>query len=117
MPPRDGVLTAIGQIVTDSRLVKAGDVFWGLKGPMHDGSHFADEALARGASGVVTAGRWMAPWAGGWSLQVDDSEAALLRLIAWSWRQLGGRTHQCGKNLNTLLKAIQQPHDIFRRAA
>jgi UDP-N-acetylmuramyl pentapeptide synthase len=81
MPPRDGELTAVGEIVTDSRLVNAGDVFWALKGATHDGSHFAEDALARGASGVVTAGRWIAPWAGGWSLEVDDSNAALRRLV------------------------------------
>jgi UDP-N-acetylmuramyl pentapeptide synthase len=81
MPPRDGEFTAVGDIVTDSRVVEAGDVFWALQGATYDGACFAEEALARGASGVVTSGRWIAPWAGGWSLEVNDTHVALRRLL------------------------------------
>ena len=76
MPPRDGECTGVGKIVTDSRRVEAGDVFWGVKGALFDGSEFAEEAPLRGASGLVTSGRWVAPWAGGWTLEVEDSLAA-----------------------------------------
>src|SRR4051812_12430096 len=80
MPPCDGEATSLGRVVTDSRTVEAGDVFWGLPGSCHDGSHFAEEALIRGASGVVTSGRRVEPWAGRWSLEVADSHASLWRL-------------------------------------
>ena len=91
MPPRDGEFTTIGPIATDSRTTHTGDVFWGLAGQTHDGSHFAEEALARGACGVVTSGRWVAPWAGRWSLEVEDSAAALCRLAAWNCDRFSGR--------------------------
>src|SRR5262245_16633381 len=91
MPPRDGDATAIGGIVSDSRHVKDGDVFWGLQGKLLDGSHFAEDAFARGAAGVVTSGRWAAPWAGRWSLEVDDSLAALWRLAAWNSDRFTGK--------------------------
>jgi UDP-N-acetylmuramoyl-tripeptide--D-alanyl-D-alanine ligase len=91
MPPRDGEFTTVGPIVTDSRKVHAGDVFWGLAGQTHDGSHFAEEALTRGACGVVTSGRWVAPWAGRWSIEVEDSAAALGRLAGWNCDRFSGR--------------------------
>ncbi|MEX2141856.1 MAG: Mur ligase domain-containing protein [Pirellulales bacterium] len=91
MPPRDGEFTAIGRIVTDSRAISVGNVFWGLPGTEHDGSHFAEEALARGACGVVTSGRWVAPWAGRWSLEVANSAAAIWRLAAWNCDRFSGR--------------------------
>jgi UDP-N-acetylmuramoyl-tripeptide--D-alanyl-D-alanine ligase len=91
MPPREGECTSIGPIVTDSRAIHAGDVFWGLPGTTHDGSHFAEEALTRGACGVVTSGRWVAPWAGRWSLEVEDSAFALWRLAAWNCDRFSGR--------------------------
>jgi UDP-N-acetylmuramoyl-tripeptide--D-alanyl-D-alanine ligase len=91
MPPREGDCAGVGTINTDSRLVQPGDVFWGLRGPQHDGSHFAEEALSRGAVGVVTSGRWAAPWAGRWSIEVDDSQAALWRLAAWNCNRFNGR--------------------------
>ena len=83
MPPRHGETTHVGPIVTDSRRVQADMVFWGLKGNRFDGSCFAEDALVRGASGVVVAGRDVEPWPGRWSLTVDDSLAALWKLAAW----------------------------------
>ena len=50
MPPIGGDLDPVGRIVIDSRQVTPGDVFWGLVGRYHDGSHFAEEAFARGAA-------------------------------------------------------------------
>jgi UDP-N-acetylmuramoyl-tripeptide--D-alanyl-D-alanine ligase len=91
MPPRDGEFSAIGPIVTDSRAIRCGDLFWGLAGATHDGSHFAEDALSRGACGVVTSGRWVAPWAGRWSLEVEDTAAALCRLAAWNCDRFSGR--------------------------
>ena len=82
MPPLAGDLTPIGRIVTDSRCVTQGDVFWGLVGPHHNGADFADEAFARGAEGVVVSGRHIEPWAGRWSMTVEDTGWSLWRLAA-----------------------------------
>ena len=87
MPPCDGESAKVGRVVTDSREVKADDVFWGLIGPRFNGAHFAEEALVRGAAGVVTSGRWVEPWAGRWSLEVNDSYQALWELAIWSRKQ------------------------------
>jgi UDP-N-acetylmuramoyl-tripeptide--D-alanyl-D-alanine ligase len=91
MPPRDGDASVVGRPVCDSRDVKPGDVFWALAGNHHNGAHFAEEALARGASGVVTSGRWVAPWAGRWSLEVADSREALERLANWQGSRFRGK--------------------------
>lgn len=80
MPPLSGEATPVGRIVTDSRLVEPGDVFWGLIGEHHDGSEFAHEAFARGAEGIVVSRRYIEPWAGRWSVEVDDTQQALWRL-------------------------------------
>jgi UDP-N-acetylmuramoyl-tripeptide--D-alanyl-D-alanine ligase len=48
----------VGNIVTDSRSLQAGDFFIALQGPRFDGHAFVEEALRRGATGVVVqAGR------------------------------------------------------------
>jgi UDP-N-acetylmuramyl pentapeptide synthase len=46
----------LGQVVTDSRQVRPSDVFWALPGVLREGSEFVKDAIARGASGVVTYG-------------------------------------------------------------
>ncbi|HEY2881603.1 MAG TPA: UDP-N-acetylmuramoyl-tripeptide--D-alanyl-D-alanine ligase [Pirellulales bacterium] len=91
MPPRHGETTHVGPITTDSRRVQPDMVFWGLQGPRFDGSCFAEDALVRGASGVVVGGRDVEPWPGHWSLTVDDGLAALTNLAAWQRRQFNGR--------------------------
>jgi UDP-N-acetylmuramoyl-tripeptide--D-alanyl-D-alanine ligase len=91
MPPRHGETTHVGPIVTDSRRVQAETVFWGLVGNRFDGSCFAEDALVRGAAGVVVAGRDVEPWAGRWTLKVDDGLAALWKLAAWKRRRFAGR--------------------------
>ncbi len=53
LPPRHGEAALVRQIVTDSRQVRKGNVFWGLAGTRFDGAAFAEEAFARGAA---------APW-------------------------------------------------------
>jgi UDP-N-acetylmuramoyl-tripeptide--D-alanyl-D-alanine ligase len=107
MPPRHGETTHIGPIVTDSRRVQAEMVFWGLSGPRFDGSCFAEDALVRGATGVVVAGRNVEPWAGRWSLRVDDGLKALWALAAWKRQQFAGHvvgiTGSVGKTTTRLM--------------
>ena len=63
--------------------------FWALRGPRFDGSCFAEDALVRGASGVVTE-RDVEPWAGRWSLRVSDGLQSLWSLARWHRRQFTG---------------------------
>jgi UDP-N-acetylmuramoyl-tripeptide--D-alanyl-D-alanine ligase len=91
LAPRDGDATRIGRIVTDSRQLAPGDVFWGLAGPKFDGSDFAEQAFEAGATGVVVAGRYVKPWPGRWSLEVDNGERSLTRLATWNRDAFGGR--------------------------
>jgi len=107
MPPREGDLAHVGPIVTDSRRAQADTVFWGLKGARFDGACFAEDALVRGASGIVVAGREVEPWAGRWALSVDDGLAALWRLAAWYRQQFAGAviamTGSVGKTTTRLM--------------
>jgi UDP-N-acetylmuramoyl-tripeptide--D-alanyl-D-alanine ligase len=43
----------IGEVVTDSRSIAAGELFVALRGPRFDGHTFVPQALERGAAGVV----------------------------------------------------------------
>jgi UDP-N-acetylmuramoyl-tripeptide--D-alanyl-D-alanine ligase len=90
LSPRDGEAARISRIVSDTRQLAPGDVFWGLAGTRFDGSDFAAEAYERGAIGVVVAGRYVQPWPGRWSLQVDDGLAALTRLAVWNRARFTG---------------------------
>lgn len=80
MPPLAGEATPVGRIVSDTRSLERGDVFWALVGPHFNGADFAEEAFARGAAGVVVADRDVTPWAGRWTLRVNDTRWALWRL-------------------------------------
>jgi UDP-N-acetylmuramoyl-tripeptide--D-alanyl-D-alanine ligase len=79
----------LGPIVTDSRQVEPGDVFWALTGPHHDGAKFVPEAFRRGASGAVV-GRPVAPLDYEWTLQVDHPLEALHAWAAWKRERFTG---------------------------
>jgi UDP-N-acetylmuramoyl-tripeptide--D-alanyl-D-alanine ligase len=68
--------TCLGPVVTDSRRIEPGDVFWALVGPHHDGSDFAEDAFHRGAAGAVV-GRAVAVPEDRWIVRVDDTQRAL----------------------------------------
>jgi len=85
--PRDGVGATLGSVVTDSREVQPGSVFWALRGTQCDGADFADDALGRGAQGVVVAGRRVEPWAGTFVLEVPETKLALWQLADWNRRR------------------------------
>jgi UDP-N-acetylmuramoyl-tripeptide--D-alanyl-D-alanine ligase len=87
--------------VVDSREVRAGDLFFGLRGERLDGGEFAARALEAGAWGVVVGperARSVAadagertPKEGGWVFAASDPLAALQELArAWR-RELGCR--------------------------
>jgi UDP-N-acetylmuramoyl-tripeptide--D-alanyl-D-alanine ligase len=43
----------VGEVVTDSRTLAAGDLFVALRGPRFDGHDFVEQALERGAAGAI----------------------------------------------------------------
>lgn len=47
--------TTFGRVVTDSRNVRAGDLFWAIEGERFDGHTFAEAAVAAGATACVVA--------------------------------------------------------------
>jgi UDP-N-acetylmuramoyl-tripeptide--D-alanyl-D-alanine ligase len=91
LTPRHGEHALVGDVVSDSRHVQRGDLFWGLPGNHCDGSQFAADAYARGAEGAVVSQKYVKPGPGCWSLQVDDARQALLRLAAWNRARHNGR--------------------------
>jgi UDP-N-acetylmuramoyl-tripeptide--D-alanyl-D-alanine ligase len=70
----------------DTRTQKAGDVYFALRGPNHDGHDFLQAALDHGAAAVVTErGTGLAQ-----ELVVGDTLCALQRLGSWARAQWGG---------------------------
>ena len=80
LPPLDGEMQSVDRIVTDSRLVQPGDVYWAATKWDDDG---AEMAYARGAIGVVVSGHRVEPWAGKFCIQVDDANQALWQFGQW----------------------------------
>ena len=80
---------AIGSVVTDSRRIEPGDVFWALRGSHEDGARFVGDAFRRGAAGVVAA-KAVNPPPYHWSLCVANPYEALLEFAAWKRRQFTG---------------------------
>jgi UDP-N-acetylmuramoyl-tripeptide--D-alanyl-D-alanine ligase len=72
----------------DTRTLGPGDLFFALRGPSHDGHDFVQEAIRKGAAGVVVdhaiEGLRNA-------LVVPDTLGALQSLAGWARKQWGGR--------------------------
>ena len=71
---------AVGEVVTDSRSVNAGDLFVALKGPRFDGQDFIADVLARGAAAIVGPRFDAGPWPAGPVIEVADPLQALQHL-------------------------------------
>ncbi len=91
LAPRHGEASPVGQVVTDSRQIQRGDVFWGLAGAHLDGAGFAAEAYSRGAAGVVVGKKYVQPWPGCWSVEVNDSLQSLHQLARWNRQRTAAR--------------------------
>ena len=75
------------RISIDSRDIQRGDVFWALKGEIHDGHDFVSQALEQEAIlCVISAGR--AESTAGPMLIVDETLAALGRFASWHRSQI-----------------------------
>lgn len=90
LPPLGGLLEPIGRIVTRMSDVAEGDVFWVSTTANGRQEEFIEAAYARGALGVVLAGRRIEPWAGRFVLEVKDSVRALFDVAAASRKQYTG---------------------------
>jgi UDP-N-acetylmuramoyl-tripeptide--D-alanyl-D-alanine ligase len=75
-----------GRAVVDSRELRAGDLFFGIRGTHADGGEFAAAALAAGAWGVVVEPQRAAGLGGGWVLVSADPLGAL-QSLARAWRR------------------------------
>jgi UDP-N-acetylmuramoyl-tripeptide--D-alanyl-D-alanine ligase len=80
--------------VIDSREIRDGDLFIGLRGERDDGGRFAADALGSGAWGAIVTSEWAGELAdadGGWVLSAREPLAAL-QSLARAWRdELGAR--------------------------
>ena len=74
---------AVKRIVTDSRDIRSGDVFFALVGERFDAHDFVADVLSRGAAAAVVS-REDCAWLEG-TLQVEDTLAAL-QTLAQAWR-------------------------------
>jgi len=70
----------------DTRTLNAGDVYFALRGPNHDGHDYIAAAIEKGASALVVERASGAPG----ELVVPDSLRALQTLGAWARRNWGG---------------------------
>ncbi len=102
MGPVDGDLLSVGKVVTDSRKVLPGDLFWGLEGSRTNGSEFAEEALMRAAQGTIVAGRHIEPWAGQFSIRVPHAGRALQELGRWTRRHFDA----------PVIATVGEPHSL-----
>ena len=75
---------SVSRIVTDSRDIQDGDVFFALAGERFDAHDFVEDVLAAGATAVVVSREDCAALKG--ALKVDDTLAALQKL-AKAWRE------------------------------
>ena len=98
------VPTAVDARITgwsvDSRTVTAGDLFFALRGPNHDGNAYVDDALRKGAAAAI-ADRYEAKQPDDPVLVVPDSLVALQKIASWArdqWRgEVVGVTGSAGK--------------------
>lgn len=76
---------SVSGVSIDSRALKAGDLFFALRGAQVDGHAFVADALARGAAGAVVSDAYQVPGATprGVLLRVADPLTALARLARY----------------------------------
>src|ERR1051326_6178805 len=72
----------------DSRTIEAGDLFFALRGPNHDGAEYVEAAFARGAVGAVVDKRTgLEAYS---TLRVPSTQQALEDIAAWARSKWGG---------------------------
>jgi UDP-N-acetylmuramoyl-tripeptide--D-alanyl-D-alanine ligase len=94
----------VAGVSIDSRTIRAGELFFAIHGPSHDGHDYVAAALERGALAAVVAGARASQFTGqirGSCLVVDDTLLALHQLasavrLAWG-KKIAGVTGSVGK--------------------
>jgi len=116
---RGGSHVRMRGVSTDTRTLRAGELFLSLSGPNFDGNRFAAAAAERGAAGLLlrretSVALELARVPDGTAVALHDSPArALADLAAWHRRRLDlpviGITGSCGKTTtkNILLELLQ----------
>jgi UDP-N-acetylmuramoyl-tripeptide--D-alanyl-D-alanine ligase len=91
-------------VSTDTRSIRAGDLFFALRGATFDAHHFLDQAFARGAAAAIVSHKVDSS---GLTIEVDDTLDALGDLAA-AWRiTLAARViGVCGSNGKTTTKEM-----------
>jgi UDP-N-acetylmuramoyl-tripeptide--D-alanyl-D-alanine ligase len=108
-------------VSTDTRTLRPGALFIALAGPRFDGRVFVDEAIARGASGVLAPEAISAPSQAA-VVVVPDTLVALQRLAHAVRRRSGARvvaiTGSAGKTSTKEITAefLADQHSVFRNA-
>jgi UDP-N-acetylmuramoyl-tripeptide--D-alanyl-D-alanine ligase len=104
------------RVTTDSRDLRKGDLFVGIRGERFDGQTFADQALAAGAAGVVVEAGAKILTAHARLLEVDDTRLALGRMAAcWRARFVSPLIAVTGSNGKTTVKEMLA--SILRKVA
>lgn len=85
-------LIQYNSIIIDSRIVKKGDVFVGLKGARVDGNEYACEALKNGASFVILDNEDVYKKLNNKKILVSDSFKTLKSIGAFNLKKFGGLT-------------------------
>ncbi len=80
-----GTNAVFDRVTTDTRDLRPGDLFVGIRGERFDGQAFADQALAAGAAAVMVEAGAQILTPNARVIEVDDSRLALGRLAAF-WR-------------------------------
>ena len=102
-----GANIEFNRVTTDSRDLRPGDLFIGLRGENFDGQAFADQALAAGAVAVMVARGAKLTTPNARVLEVDDTRLALGRLAAyWRGRFAIPLTAITGSNGKTTVKEM-----------
>lgn len=75
----------IDSFITDTRILKKGDIFWGLKGKNFDGNEFVSSAIEKGARGIISSKRLSPSLYSNldFFIYVRDSLIALHKLAMW----------------------------------
>ena len=81
----DGALE-VTTINKDTRTIKAGDLYWALRGENHDGHNFVRQAAEAGAAAAVVERAELALPEGFPLIVVPDALRALQQLASW-WRE------------------------------
>jgi UDP-N-acetylmuramoyl-L-alanyl-D-glutamate--2,6-diaminopimelate ligase len=116
-----GAADRVAKVRVDSRAVQSGDLFVAIPGLKDHGSHYINDALARGAIGVVTEENADPPRQGSWVVAENPRRAAALlsaRAFGHPSRRLhvAGITGTNGKTTTTfLLRSIVELRDSAPR--